>query len=45
LGSLSDGVRDVLGDLRLDKKMFPPRYYVSKFPTAEHFGALEQPAK
>jgi hypothetical protein len=26
---------DVVPDLLLDTKMFPPRYYVSKFPTSD----------
>lgn len=32
----------VLGDLMLDTKMFPPRYYVSKFPTRSQLAELSQ---
>jgi hypothetical protein len=32
----------IVGDLMLDTKMFPPRHYVSKFPTAEQLAKFEK---
>jgi hypothetical protein len=29
-------------DLMLDAHMFPPRFYVSKFPTSQQFAAMPQ---
>jgi hypothetical protein len=34
-------VREVLGNLMLDTKMFPPRYYVSKFPADAQLNDLK----
>ena len=34
---------EVVSDLMLDTKMFPPRYYVSKFPTPDQLKALQAP--
>ncbi len=33
-------VREVLDDLMLDTKMFPPRFYVSQFPSPEQFARM-----
>jgi hypothetical protein len=35
-----DDVIAVADDMLLDTEMFPPRYYVSKFPTAEQLAAM-----
>jgi len=35
-----DDVVAVIGVLMLDAEMFPPRFYVSKFPTEEQFAKM-----
>jgi hypothetical protein len=37
-----DDIVAAVGDLMLDAEMFPPRFYVSKFPTAEQFARMPQ---
>jgi hypothetical protein len=32
----------VVGDLMLDTRMFPPRFYVSKFPNEEQIAAMRR---
>jgi hypothetical protein len=38
-----DDVVNVAGDLMLDTQMFPPRYYVSKFPTNDQLAPIPRP--